>query len=76
MKSNSAYLVKARGAKTWSGPGPGDPENPALGHECVFSRSLAHPFLDRAEAEAEAATYSGPGAVLVPVKAKPIEASA
>ncbi len=54
-----AYVVKSASEDLWSGSGPGDPENPALGHVCVDSLAEAHRFYDLAEAVAEASTYRG-----------------
>jgi hypothetical protein len=53
------YVVKSACEAVWSGSGPGDPENPSLGHECVDSLVEAHRFDDLAEAAAEAETYRG-----------------
>jgi hypothetical protein len=64
---SAGYVVKSACEDVWSGSGPGDPENPALGRECVDSLAKAHVFRDIDEAEAEASTYRG-GAHVVPVE--------
>ena len=52
------YIVKSSIEDTWSGSGPGDPDFPPLGRECVDDPALAHPFDDLNEAVDEACTYN------------------
>lgn len=52
------FIVKSSTEDTWSGSGPGDPEFPPLGRECVDDVTLAHRFDDFDEAIEEAQTYN------------------
>jgi hypothetical protein len=59
-----AYAVKNAREDAWSGSGPGDPNNPALGQVCVYTLAEAHRFYDLGEATAEASTYRGGALVM------------
>ena len=58
LRPRSGWIVKSAVEDAWSGPGVGDPDNPALGHECVYSESEAHVFDDEDEAIEESWTYN------------------